>query len=97
MASSMSDSAHVGATRLVTPGLAWAAGRDAGNRSMRAAGRTVWNADDYDAAQETYERLAREGGFWVDEEANNPRSLDRFFALQALDHGARESGRQGGS
>jgi hypothetical protein len=30
--------------------LANAAGMDAGNRSMRKAGRTAWNAEDYDAA-----------------------------------------------
>ena len=29
--------------------IASAAGRDAGNRSMRAAGRTAWNADDWNA------------------------------------------------
>ena len=30
--------------------LAQAAGRDAGNRAAKAAGRTTWTADDYDAA-----------------------------------------------
>jgi hypothetical protein len=38
--------------------LAHAAGRDAGNRSMRAAGRTRWNDDDWNAAAATYERVA---------------------------------------
>ena len=36
---------------------AHAAGRDAGNRSMRAAGRTTWNDDDYNAAAGTYEKI----------------------------------------
>jgi hypothetical protein len=37
--------------------LAHAAGWDAANRSMRKAGRTVWNKDDYDVACETMNRL----------------------------------------
>ena len=37
--------------------IAYAAGRDAGNRSMRAAGRTEWNDDDWDAASEVTARL----------------------------------------
>lgn len=35
---------------LLTYAVAHASGMDAGNRSMRAAGRTKWNEDDYDAA-----------------------------------------------
>lgn len=43
----------------VTPAIAYAAGRDAGNKSMRAGGRTEWNADDYnEAARVTCELLA---------------------------------------
>lgn len=34
----------------VTHTLAMAAGRDAGNRSMRAAGRTSWSREDWNAA-----------------------------------------------
>jgi hypothetical protein len=47
----------------VTYEIAMAAGRDAGNRSMRAAGRTSWNEDDYDAAARLAARLLtkREG------------------------------------
>jgi hypothetical protein len=41
----------------LTRELVYAAGRDAGYRSMRAAGRTVWNEDDYNAAAETVHRL----------------------------------------
>lgn len=39
--------------------IASAAGRDAGNRSMRAAGRTAWNADDWNAAAEVTARVLR--------------------------------------
>lgn len=38
-------------------GIAHAAGTDAGNRSMRAAGRTAWSAEDFDAAAETMQTL----------------------------------------
>lgn len=34
----------------LTDDLARAAARDAGNRSMRAAGRTTWAAEDYQVA-----------------------------------------------
>lgn len=34
----------------MTRQIAYAAGFTAGNRSMRAAGRTVWNEDDFNAA-----------------------------------------------
>ena len=33
----------------LTPDLIYVAGHDAGNRSMRKAGRTAWNEDDWDA------------------------------------------------
>lgn len=36
----------------MTKALARAIGQDAGNRSMRKAGRTAWSADDYNAACE---------------------------------------------
>lgn len=42
---------------IMTRDLANAAAWDAGNHSMRAAGRTTWNADDYDAAVLEYNRL----------------------------------------
>lgn len=41
----------------ITHELAHAAGWDAANRSMRAAGRTQWNEDDYNAMAAEYERL----------------------------------------
>lgn len=42
----------------LTPALIRAAATDAGNRSMRAAGRKVWSAEDYDAACAEFERLS---------------------------------------
>ena len=41
----------------ITYALAMAAARDAGNRSMRAAGRTVWAMNDLQAASEVFDRL----------------------------------------
>ena len=44
--------------RLVpTLALARAAGRDAGNASMRRAGRKAWNVDDFEAATDVLIRL----------------------------------------
>lgn len=43
---------------ILTPAMIRAAATDAGNRSMRAAGRTVWAAEDYDAACAEFERLS---------------------------------------
>ncbi len=40
-----------------TIGTARAVGTDAGNRSMRKAGRTVWNADDYVAAVQAMDEI----------------------------------------
>lgn len=37
--------------------VARAAGADAGNRSMRAGGRSKWSADDYDAAARTFNEV----------------------------------------
>lgn len=41
----------------LTRAIAYAAGRDAGNRHMRAAGRSRWNASDFEAAADEFERL----------------------------------------
>lgn len=41
----------------VTYKVAVAAGRDAGTRSMRAAGRTQWNEEDWSAAAAVTARL----------------------------------------
>jgi hypothetical protein len=41
----------------LTPALAYASGQDAGNRSMRAAGRTHWNLEDWNVAAEVTTRL----------------------------------------
>lgn len=41
---------------------AHAAGWDAGNRSMQAAGRTVWNVDDAAVARSTINRILEDAG-----------------------------------
>lgn len=41
----------------MTYALAMAAGRDAGNRSMRKAGRASWNETDFDASVTEFNRL----------------------------------------
>lgn len=41
----------------MTRELAHAASMDAGNRSMRKAGRTVWNEADYNASVAEFDRL----------------------------------------
>jgi len=46
----------------LTLDIARAAGADAGNRSMRAAGRSAWSEDDLNAAGERTMRLAVLGG-----------------------------------
>lgn len=43
--------------RVLTPEIANAAGLDAGNRSMRAAGREVWSIEDYNVACAETNRL----------------------------------------
>lgn len=42
----------------LTLAMVFAAGRDAGNRSMRKAGRKKWSKRDYGAAVAEYKRLA---------------------------------------
>ena len=46
---------------LITYEIAYAAGTDTGNRNMRAAGRTAWNEDDWNAACTTFARLMGAG------------------------------------
>ena len=50
----------------ITEPIARAAAQDAGNRSMRKAGRTQWNEEDFNAAAQEYERL------WPSSTGNNP-------------------------
>jgi hypothetical protein len=69
--------------RRLTPTIARAAGRDAGNKSMHAAGRLVWDAEDFDAASDAYERLARAAGFWVDDFTNDLAPLMILAELRA--------------
>lgn len=49
----------------LTQDLARAAATDAGNRSMRKAGRTKWDADDFNAAAQEYDRLLTQKYFTV--------------------------------
>ncbi len=37
--------------------IALAVGKDAGNRSMKAAGRKIWSVNDWNVACDTYDRL----------------------------------------
>jgi len=39
---------------VMTREIAYAIGTDAGNRSMRAGGRTAWNVDDYNASVDAF-------------------------------------------
>jgi hypothetical protein len=41
----------------MTREIAWAIAQDAANASMRADGRKAWNADDYNLAVQTFNRL----------------------------------------
>ena len=47
----------------LTYDLAMAAARDAGNRSMRKAGRKAWNEHDYNAAVQEFHRLIPEESY----------------------------------
>jgi hypothetical protein len=58
----MSASAKPAPPRALAHAEALAAGRDAGNANMRAAGRTAWNAEDFDVAAEVTARLLRVAG-----------------------------------
>lgn len=50
----------------LTPELARAAGRDAANERMRAAGRSTWNRADYNHAVKVTNRLMQQvEGRWV--------------------------------
>ena len=43
--------------RTLTYDMAMAAARDEANRNMRRMGRKAWDADDYNVAVETFERI----------------------------------------
>jgi hypothetical protein len=58
----MSASASAPTPRKMTQAEAVAAGRDAGNANMRAAGRVGWSAEDFDVAAEVTARLLRAAG-----------------------------------
>jgi hypothetical protein len=69
--------------RHLTPAIARAAGRDAGNKSMHSAGRRAWGAEDFDVAADTYERLARIGGFWVDDFTNDLAPVEQLAEMHS--------------
>lgn len=48
-----------GGNMTLTKSMVYATGRDAGNRSMKAAGRTWWNEDDFNAAAAECARLMK--------------------------------------
>lgn len=50
----------------VTPRIVYAAAQDAGNRSMRKAGRSTWNAADRRAADAEFARLVPTPEAWMD-------------------------------
>ena len=53
----------------LTYNLIHAAAWDAGNRSMRDAGRDIWSVDDYNAAVDEFNRLMRLAGLVPQEAA----------------------------
>lgn len=59
--------------------IAMAAGRDAGNGSMREGSRTAWSVEDWDAACETFERLWPQVPVEAQQVANaGPEAKNRF-------------------
>jgi hypothetical protein len=44
----------------LTRAIVWAAATDAGDRSMRAAGRTEWSEEDFNAAAMIFAQLSEE-------------------------------------
>ena len=68
-----------------------AAAADAGNRSMRAAGRTTWNEEDYHTAASEYERLWPAGPGEISAVANSANAPphtngDQVFRRPGLAH-----------
>lgn len=47
-----------GKTLRLSEAIIWAVAQDAGNRSMRRAGRSAWNDDDRNVACAEFQRLA---------------------------------------
>ena len=55
--------------KTITEKITYAAGFDAGDKSMRQAGRTKWNREDYDIASQELLRMQLTGGFITIEQA----------------------------
>lgn len=56
----------------MTYSIAMAAAQDAGNRSMRAGGRTKWAVQDWNIACQTFERLYGTSTVTETRESSNP-------------------------
>lgn len=65
------------------PSLIRASAWDAGNQSMRDAGRAVWSADDRDAAADCQERLIR-ACFARDTDTDERMAYVRFGYAEAM-------------
>lgn len=63
--------------------IAMAAGQDAGNRSMKAAGRTEWNEEDWGAATAARARLFA-GGAVMSKEEKYEAALLKIMTSQNL-------------
>jgi hypothetical protein len=63
----------------MTRALAYAASQDAGNRTMRAAGRTAWDIEDYNACVNEFDRLWPEelDGPWPEDTSVSPQTAPR--------------------
>lgn len=57
--------------------LAKAAAQDAANRNMKANGRSTWNADDYNVAVATEEKL-----WWINQPGHREEILSRSATSQ---------------
>lgn len=77
----------------ITPAIAYAAGRDAGTRAMRAAGRTTWNRRDYTVAARTTGHLLALLSFDVAVRAHAAPEVHR--PKEQPDHGVKELHRSG--
>jgi hypothetical protein len=62
----------------ITYEIAHAASVDAGNRSMRAAGRKIWNVDDYNASVAEFNRLMPEENENANHASYQQSVCDRF-------------------
>ena len=62
-----------------------AAGRDAGNRSIHTAGRTLWNEDDREAACQTSDAVMDALGFGHDRYSKHHSSADSASSPKSVE------------